>query len=65
MVTALTVKCDWRGCKATVTVPLAHDALQHVGWRQENYGLFALHLCRHSWFAVRQQTAQQPAPSTP
>jgi hypothetical protein len=44
MVTDLTVKCDWRGCSAVVTVPLAHDALQHEGWRQENYGLFALHL---------------------
>jgi hypothetical protein len=57
MVTALTIKCDWPGCKATLTIPCEHDAAEHRAWKQETYGLFSLHLCpehrRHNWFQVR------------
>jgi hypothetical protein len=74
MVTALTIKCDWRGCKATITVPCRHDAATERGWKQESYGLFSLHLCpehrRHNWFKVREQREtigdswpKNPAPS--
>jgi hypothetical protein len=57
MVTALTIKCDWRGCSATLTIPCQHDASQRQGWKLENYGLFSLHFClehrRHTWDEVR------------
>jgi hypothetical protein len=60
MIVSLTLKCDWAGCKATVTVPLRHDAAENVGWRQENYGLFSLHLCpehrKHNSFKLKEQT---------
>jgi hypothetical protein len=69
MVTALTIKCDWRDCKATITIPCQHDAAQHAAWKQESYGLFSMHLCpehrRHSWDEVRvQHFSDQTAHST-
>jgi hypothetical protein len=68
MVVGLTIKCDWRGCKATIDVPCRHDAIEAAGWKQENYGLFSLHLCpehrRHNWFKVREQLEKIEAPSS-
>ncbi len=59
MITALTLKFDWPGCEATITIPCQHDAAERKGWKQETYSLFSLHLCidhrRHSWDQVRVQ----------
>jgi len=68
MVTELTVSCDWRECKASITVPCRHDALEAQGWKQESYSLFSMDLCpehrRHNWFMVRGQRDGIEAPST-
>jgi len=68
MVIGLSIKCDWRGCKATINLPCEHDAGESQGWKQENYGLFGMHLCpehrKDNWFKVREQPEKIEAPSS-
>jgi hypothetical protein len=58
MLVSLTVRCDWPGCSAEVSVPNVPQAESKAGWKAENDGRFLLHLCpklkRHNWLAVRE-----------
>jgi hypothetical protein len=37
MITSLTIKCDWQGCKATLTIGSAFQEWEQHGWKGENY----------------------------
>ena len=39
MVTALTIKCDWRGCNATIVASTQFNAVSDHGWKEESYVL--------------------------
>jgi hypothetical protein len=59
MIIELTIKCDWPGCSATITLPCRHDAANDKAWKEESHSLYAMHLCpnhrRRSWQAVREE----------
>jgi hypothetical protein len=69
MVIAITVKCDWAGCKATLTYECERKAPDLKGWKRETYDLHSMHLCpahrRNNWFKVKEQTAHLEHHSTP
>jgi len=69
VITAITIKCDWHGCKATLNYQCGKVATDLKGWKREDYSLHSLHLCpdhrRHSWFEVKQQPPELPIHSTP
>ena len=69
MVTALTIRCDWPGCKATIEVANQANAVNDRGWKAEAMSLFSMHLCpehrRNDWHKVKMKQGIAGAPSTP
>ena len=57
MLTHLTVRCDWPGCTAVVTVEHLAQSIHKAGWKVESEGNYSMHLCpahkRKSWDALR------------
>jgi hypothetical protein len=57
MLISSTIRCDWPGCGASITVENKPGAIKATHWKAENDGCYSLHLCpdhkRQDWFAVR------------
>jgi len=56
MLVSLTIRCDWPGCNATLTVAYRAEIAQQHRWKAESDGDYSQHLCpahkRKDWHEV-------------
>ena len=56
MLVSFTIRCDWPGCKATLTVAYRAEIGQKHRWKAEGESDYSQHLCpahkRHDWEAA-------------
>ena len=59
MITSLTIRCDWPGCRERLTFDFRTLRPEAPGWKTETGSAYSLHLCpahcRKSWDAVRER----------
>jgi hypothetical protein len=69
MLVSITIKCDWPGCTAAVTLDAMPQSVTKAGWKMEHDDYRAYHLCpahgEKSWQELYQeQEAEGPVPLT-